>query len=146
MVLFTVAPKEKRGAAKRRRNAVETHDESDEPVYVISVAARLAGLKTWYLRVLNDAGIVVPTRTDTNRRLYSARDVARLARVRYLTEERGVNMDGVKVIFEMEAAWQAERGAIAAPKATCEPCTARRRSRYFSLATGIHVGKTRLMY
>jgi len=95
---------------------VETHDDSDEPVYVISVAARLAGLKTWYLRVLNDAGIVVPTRTDTNRRLYSARDVSRLARVRYLTEERGVNMDGVKVIFEMEAAWEAERGVIAAPK------------------------------
>ncbi|MBC8143480.1 MAG: MerR family transcriptional regulator [Armatimonadetes bacterium] len=95
---------------------METHEESDEPVYVISVAARLAGMKTWYLRVLNDAGIVVPTRTDTNRRLYSANDVARLARVRYLTEERGVNMDGVKVIFEMEAAWQAERGESFAPK------------------------------
>lgn len=97
---------------------METHDDLDEPVYVISVAARLAGLKTWYLRVLNDAGIVVPTRTDTNRRLYSARDIARLERVRYLTEERGVNMDGVKVIFEMEAAWQAERGATAPPKPT----------------------------
>lgn len=82
---------------------------SDEPVYVISVAARLAGLKTWYLRVLNDAGIVVPKRTDGNRRLYSARDIARLARIQYLTVERHVNLEGVKVIFELEAAWDAER-------------------------------------
>ena len=92
--------------------AVETHDDLDEPVYVISVAARLAGLKTWYLRVLNDAGIVVPRRTDSNRRLYSVRDVSRLARVRHLTEDRGVNIDGIKVIFEMEAAWQAERSGV----------------------------------
>lgn len=88
---------------------METADESDEPVYVISVAARLAGLQTWYLRVLDDEGIVIPKRTDSNRRLYSVRDVSRLARVRHLTEDRGVNIDGIKVIFEMEAAWQAER-------------------------------------
>ena len=88
---------------------METVDESDEPVYVISVAARLANLPAWFLRVLDDEGVVVPKRTDSNRRLYSARDLNRLARVRHLTEDRKVNIDGVKVIFEMEAAWQAER-------------------------------------
>ena len=88
---------------------METVDESDEPVYVISVAARLAGLPAWFLRVLDDEGVVVPKRTDSSRRLYSARDLSRLARVRYLTDDRKVNIAGIKVIFEMEAAWQAER-------------------------------------
>lgn len=88
---------------------METVDELDEPVYVISVAARLAGLPAWFLRVLDDEGVVVPKRTDSSRRLYSARDLSRLARVRYLTEDRKVNIAGIKVIFEMEAEWQAER-------------------------------------
>lgn len=73
-----------------------------EPVYVISVAARLAGLPSWVLRVLDQEGIVVPVRTDSNRRLYCDDDISLLARVRYLTEERGVNIAGVKVILEIE--------------------------------------------
>jgi MerR family transcriptional regulator/heat shock protein HspR len=73
-----------------------------EPVYVISVAARLAGLPCWVLRVLDQEGIVVPVRTDSNRRLYSDNDITLLARVRHLTEERHVNIAGVKVILEIE--------------------------------------------
>jgi MerR family transcriptional regulator/heat shock protein HspR len=75
---------------------------ADEPVYVISVAAKLAALPSWTLRVLDKQGIVSPKRTEKDRRLYSDRDIARLARVRYLTEECGVNINGVKVILEME--------------------------------------------
>lgn len=78
------------------------HPES-EPVYVISVAARLANLPCWVLRVLDDQGIVVPVRTDSNRRLYSDADIQTLNYVRYLTEDREVNMAGVKVILEMQA-------------------------------------------
>lgn len=84
-----------------------------EPVYVISVAARLAGLPCWVLRVLDQEGIVVPVRTDSNRRLYADADIALLARVRYLTEERGVNIAGVKVVLEIEKAHAA--GAAAPP-------------------------------
>jgi MerR family transcriptional regulator/heat shock protein HspR len=73
-----------------------------EPLYVISVAARLAGLPSWVLRVLDQEGVVVPARTDSNRRLYCPEDIELLARVRHLTEERGVNIAGVKVILEME--------------------------------------------
>ena len=78
------------------------HHES-EPVYVISVAARLAGLPCWVLRVLDDQGIVVPVRTESNRRLYSDSDIQTLAYVRHLTEERGVNIAGVKVILELQS-------------------------------------------
>ncbi len=75
---------------------------SEEPVYVISIAARLAGLPSWTLRVLDKEGIVRPRRTAKDRRLYSDRDLALLARIRYLSEERGVNMNGVRLILEME--------------------------------------------
>src|SRR5579862_6139219 len=92
-----------------RADAPSQRDElSDEPVYVISVAAKLAGLPSWTLRVLDKEGIVCPQRTSKDRRLYSDRDIVRLARVRYLTEERGVNMNGVKMILEMEE--QSETG------------------------------------
>ena len=80
---------------------------SDDPVYVISIAAKLAGLPSWTLRVLDKEGIVSPQRTAKDRRLYSDRDIAMLARIRYLTEERGVNMNGVKLILEMEGVWPA---------------------------------------
>ena len=75
---------------------------SEEPVYVISIAARLAGLPSWTLRVLDKEGIVRPRRTAKDRRLYSDRDLALLARIRYLSEDRGVNMNGVRLILEME--------------------------------------------
>ncbi len=84
---------------------------ADEPVYVISVAAKLAGLPSWTLRVLDKEGIVCPQRTEKDRRLYSDRDIAKLARVRYLTEERGVNMNGVKLILEMEENARGSRSA-----------------------------------
>jgi MerR family transcriptional regulator/heat shock protein HspR len=75
---------------------------SDEPLYVISVAAKLVHMPTWTLRVLDEQGIVVPKRTDKKRRLYSDRDLAKLARVRTLTEDEGVNINGVRLILQIE--------------------------------------------
>ena len=84
------------------QEASDAPQMSDEPVYVISIAAKLAGLPSWTLRVLDKEGIVRPKRTAKDRRLYSDRDISLLARIRYLSEERGVNMNGVKLILEME--------------------------------------------
>ena len=89
-------------AEGRPPGAPEWAEAPDEPVYVISIAAKLAGLPSWTLRVLDKEGIVRPQRTAKDRRLYSDRDIALLARIRYLTEERGVNMNGVRLILEME--------------------------------------------
>lgn len=83
----------------------------DEPVYVISVAAQLAGLPSWMLRVLDQEGIVCPTRTSSNRRLYSQNDITLLAHIKHLTVEREVNMAGVKVILEMERNLKAQQAA-----------------------------------
>ncbi len=74
----------------------------DDPLYVISVAAKLVGMPAWTLRVLDEQGIVTPKRTEKNRRLYSDRDLIRLNRVRILTEEQGVNMNGVRLILKLE--------------------------------------------
>ena len=92
---------------------VTDEELSNEPVYVISVAAKLAGLPSWTLRVYDKEGIVCPQRTEKDRRLYSDRDIAKLARVRYLTEERGVNMNGVRLILEMEDDTRGVRSASA---------------------------------
>ncbi|MBC8104227.1 MAG: MerR family transcriptional regulator [Cytophagales bacterium] len=89
-------------------------NQEHEPVYVVSVAARLAKLPSWVLRVLDQEGVVVPVRTESNRRLYSDHDIALLARVQYWMKERGVNIEGVKVILEMER----ERDGSASPAAT----------------------------
>jgi MerR family transcriptional regulator, heat shock protein HspR len=78
--------------------------DRDAPVYVISVAAKLTGLPAWMLRLLDQEGIVVPTRTDKNRRLYSENDLARLERIGHLMNVRKVNIAGVRVIMEMEEA------------------------------------------
>lgn len=100
-------------------NSSSSGNGSSEPVYVISVAARLAGLPCWVLRVLDQEGIVVPVRTESNRRLYCDNDITLLTRVTYLMKERNVNIDGVKVILEMEREWRQQQDS--APDAVIEP-------------------------
>jgi MerR family transcriptional regulator, heat shock protein HspR len=92
-----------------RSDARNAHS-SDEPLYVISVAAKLVGMPAWTLRVLDEQAIVSPKRTDKNRRLYSDLDLMRLARVRTLTEVDGVNMNGVRLILRLEDEHHARKG------------------------------------
>jgi MerR family transcriptional regulator/heat shock protein HspR len=74
----------------------------DEPVYVISVVAKLVGLPVWTLRKLDRSGIVCPKRVGKKSRLYSLKDVKRLEYVHYLMEDKHVNISGIKIIIEME--------------------------------------------
>jgi MerR family transcriptional regulator/heat shock protein HspR len=76
----------------------------DEPVYVISVASKLSDLPVWTLRQLDKAGIVVPKRVGKKNRYYSLKDVQRLEYVHYLMDDKGVNIRGIKIILEKEAA------------------------------------------
>ncbi|MCD6087823.1 MAG: MerR family transcriptional regulator [Candidatus Hydrothermae bacterium] len=73
----------------------------DEPVYVISVAARLVGLHEQTLRIYEKKGLVVPKRTDKKTRLYSMNDLKKLRLIKLLTQKRGLNLAGVKMILEM---------------------------------------------
>jgi hypothetical protein len=90
------------GTGRSAQEDIGEAGSETEPLYVISVAAKLVRMPAWTLRVLDEQGIVVPKRTDKNRRLYSDRDLSRLARVRTLTEEMGINMNGVRLILQLE--------------------------------------------
>src|SRR5712691_1270125 len=74
------------------------------PVYVISIAASLAGCHPRTLRIYEEEGLLDPVRTDTNIRLYSDEDLERVRAIRYLTQTRGVNLAGVKLLFQLRGA------------------------------------------
>src|SRR5436309_5841629 len=74
----------------------------DAPVYVISVAATLAGMHPQTLRQYDRLGLVTPGRTAGRGRRYSARDIAVLREVQRLSQDEGINLAGIKRILELE--------------------------------------------
>src|ERR687884_45737 len=71
-------------------------------VYMISVAAELAGMHPQTLRIYESRGLISPKRSPKNTRLYSQEDVERLRRIQELTSELGMNLAGVEKVFELE--------------------------------------------
>ena len=76
--------------------------DSDAPVFVISVAAQLAGMHPQTLRTYDRMGLVVPRRLAKRGRRYSARDIARLRLVQRLSQDEGVNLEGIRRILAMQ--------------------------------------------
>ena len=74
-----------------------------EPLFVISVAARLVEMHPQTLRKYEREGLIAPSRTTGNLRLYSDRDIERLRQVKYLVEERGLNLAGVQLALDLTA-------------------------------------------
>ncbi len=74
----------------------------DRAVYVISVAAELAGIHPQTLRIYDRRGLVQPARTGGGSRRYSDADIEKLRRVHELTRE-GMNLDGVERVLALEA-------------------------------------------
>lgn len=77
------------------------NSDENEPCYVISVAARMVGVRTHTLRYYEKIGIIEPSRSRGNIRLYSERNIAQLRRVKTLMDDLGVNLAGVEVIMRM---------------------------------------------
>ena len=75
--------------------------DNNEPRYVISIAARILGIQSHTLRYYERIGIIEPSRSRGNIRLYSERDIAQLRRVKTLMDDLGVNSAGVEVILRM---------------------------------------------
>jgi MerR family transcriptional regulator, heat shock protein HspR len=73
----------------------------NEPLYVISVAARLLELHPQTLRKYEREGFVAPSRTTGNLRLYSAEDLESLRQVKHLVENRGINLAGVELALQV---------------------------------------------
>ena len=81
----------------------EKRDEpEDRAVYIISVAAELAGVHPQTLRIYERKGLLQPARSRGNTRRYSERDIARLRAIQHLTQEQGINLAGAKMIMEMQ--------------------------------------------
>jgi MerR family transcriptional regulator, heat shock protein HspR len=76
--------------------------ERDQGVYMISVAAELAGMHPQTLRIYEARGLITPKRSAGKTRLYSQEDVDRLRRIQELTSELGMNLAGVEKVFELE--------------------------------------------
>lgn len=76
--------------------------EERTAVYVISVAAELAGVHPQTLRVYERKGLLQPQRTSGNTRRYSAQDIARLRRIQELTQSDGVNLAGARMVLRLE--------------------------------------------
>jgi MerR family transcriptional regulator, heat shock protein HspR len=87
--------------------------DQDTPVFVISVAAQLAGLHAQTLRSYDRLGLVSPGRSAGGGRRYSARDIALLQEVQRLSQDHGVNLAGIKRIIELENQVDALRSRLA---------------------------------
>ncbi|MFC2018864.1 MerR family transcriptional regulator [Chloroflexota bacterium] len=77
------------------------YDENNEPCYVISIAAKMVGIQTHTLRYYEKIGIIEPSRSKGNIRLYSQQDIYQLRRMKTLMDDLGVNLVGAEVILRM---------------------------------------------
>jgi MerR family transcriptional regulator, heat shock protein HspR len=84
-----------------RRERIEVSIDSDQGVFMISVAAELAHMHPQTLRIYEARGLIRPKRSPKNTRLYSQRDVERLRRIQQLTAE-GLNLAGVERVLALE--------------------------------------------
>ncbi|MGH3821543.1 MAG: heat shock protein transcriptional repressor HspR [Pseudonocardiaceae bacterium] len=87
--------------------------DHDTPVFVISVAAQLAGLHAQTLRSYDRMGLVSPGRSPGGGRRYSAHDIALLQEVQRLSQDHGVNLAGIKRIIDLENQVDALRARLA---------------------------------
>jgi len=88
-------------------------DERDRALYIISVAAELAGVHPQTLRIYERKGLIEPSRTEGRSRRYSERDISLLRRIQELTNE-GVSLAGVRKVLALEDELAAARALIAA--------------------------------
>jgi MerR family transcriptional regulator, heat shock protein HspR len=90
----------------QRQQAINVRDaygrDPGRPVYVISVAAGIVRVHPRTLRIYEEEGLVCPARTPSNIRLYSEDDIRRVLWIRHLTQNLGVNLAGVRILFEIE--------------------------------------------
>ena len=82
--------------------SIQPERDPERPVYVISVAATLVSAHPRTLRIYEDEGLLCPARTPSTIRLYREHDIRRITWIRHLTRERGVNLAGIRILFELE--------------------------------------------
>lgn len=91
----------------------QPHHNKKEPVYTISVAAKLAGVHPQTLRLYEKLKLIKPHRSPGKTRLYSIEDINRAREAKRIIKEYGVNVTGVKLILELEEQVRKLRDKIA---------------------------------
>ena len=86
-------------------------------VFMISVAAELAGMHPQTLRMYEARGLITPKRSPKKTRLYSQEDVSRLRRIQRMTADEGLNLAGVETVLELERQLERARGELARMRA-----------------------------
>ena len=86
--------------------------DADAPIFVISVAAQLADMHPQTLRGYDRLGLVVPGRARGGGRRYSLRDIAKLRHIQHLSQNEGINLEGVRRILALEAELDAVRAQL----------------------------------
>lgn len=77
--------------------------DPDAAVFPVSVAASLADMHAQTLRGYDRLGLVVPKRTRGRGRRYTLRDIAKLRHIQHLSQDEGINLEGIRRILELEA-------------------------------------------
>ena len=85
----------------KKKEAKPSPKHEDRPLYVISVAAELVDMHPQTLRLYERKGLIEPSRSSGQTRLYSQRDIDHLREIRRLTQELGVNLAGVEEIIRL---------------------------------------------
>jgi MerR family transcriptional regulator/heat shock protein HspR len=85
----------------------------DEPLYMISVAAKLLACHPQTLRLYEREGLIRPHRSGRNLRLYSDADIERIRMIKRLTQDLGVNLAGVEIILELLDKTERQKAEIA---------------------------------
>ena len=86
--------------------------DETRPVYMISIAAELAGMHPQTLRIYEQRGLIEPNRSPKGTRRYSQEDVERLRRIQELTSQLGMNLAGVERVFELEGKLSRLQGKV----------------------------------
>jgi len=117
-------------------------DRSRRAVYVISVAAELAGVHPQTLRIYERKGLVDPARTGGGSRRYSERDIERLHRIQQLTAA-GLNLEGVRRVLELEDENARLRQQLAQVRRDAQDAVERTHRLYRRLPPPVRAGSTR---
>jgi MerR family transcriptional regulator/heat shock protein HspR len=100
----------------------ETTQGAQAACFVISVAARLLKVHPQTLRYYERAGLIAPSRSKGNIRLYSVEDIQRAMQIKRLIEDLGVNLAGVEVIMRLTDRLREQEEQLADLRARLEAC------------------------
>jgi MerR family transcriptional regulator/heat shock protein HspR len=91
-----------------------------EPMYTIGIVAQRFKISVHTLRLYEAEGLIIPFKTETNRRLYSKSDINRIACIRKMIDEKGYNIKGIKGMLSLIPCWK----LLPCSKEDCKNCGA----------------------